>query len=411
MQTAADSKISLIRNIPYAYCTKQFGNRNRHQIQLISFRGHRHFRDDQRPTTDYHKNKNRADRIDSLRVVDDDEVVSVLETIRFDKNATMIILFLHGWTSTPGGKKPTYLASHGHTVVNPALPDENFDEAVRIAQAEYNQHPVDVIVGSSRGGAVAMHIQTSNTPLVLLCPAWKKWGTVSTVRENTTILHSRADDVIPFEQSEELIQNSALPVSALIEVGNDHRLADPEPLMQMLAACERQTNNRTLVDVTVYYLEMLTHTQQSLPCPREGMSILQVPTPSVSYYRSLYDSVGKDYHWRTRKKMSDEDLGRTIRDPSDELHVLHADGSPVGFAELNRRQRDEVELVQFGLIPDFIGQGLGKWFLQWTIDKAWSYQPKRFWLHTCSLDHPAALSIYKKAGLLLFKQEKFQREL
>ena len=62
-------------------------------------------------------------------------------------------------------------------------------------------------------------------------------------------------------------------------------------------------------------------------------------------------------------------------------------------------------------MPEFIGQGLGKWFLQWTIDKAWSYRPKRFWLHTCTLDHPAALSNYLKAGFTLFKQEAMLRKL
>ena len=70
----------------------------------------------------------------------------------------MRILFLHGWNSTPGGVKPTYLKDHGHKVLNPALPDDDFDAAVRIAQAEFDQHQPDVVVGSSRGGAVAMNI-------------------------------------------------------------------------------------------------------------------------------------------------------------------------------------------------------------------------------------------------------------
>ena len=152
------------------------------------------------------------------------------------------ILFLHGWTSTPGGKKPTYLASHGHEVLNPALPDDNFEEAVRIAQAEFDQHKPDVVVGSSRGGAVAVNIDSKDTPLVLLCPAWKKWGTATTVRPNTIILHSRQDDVVPFANSEELVANSGLPESTLIEVSDDHRLADPEPLKAMIDACERVAN-------------------------------------------------------------------------------------------------------------------------------------------------------------------------
>jgi uncharacterized protein len=152
-----------------------------------------------------------------------------------EENDPMRILFLHGWQSVPGGVKPTYFAQHGHEVINPKLPDEDFEAAVRIAQAEYDRHQPDVIVGSSRGGALAMNLDSGNTPLVLLCPAWKTFGTARMVKKNTTILHSRADDVVPFTDSEELAKKSG---AALIEVGTDHRLADQEPLAAMLKACE-----------------------------------------------------------------------------------------------------------------------------------------------------------------------------
>ena len=155
----------------------------------------------------------------------------------------MKILFLHGWHSVVGGVKPTYLTNDGHEVINPALNDDDFDLAVRTAQAEYDQHKPDVIVGSSRGGAVAVNINSGDTPLVLLCPAWKNWGTATTIKQNSAILHSRQDDVIPFADSEELAANSGLPTLTLIEVGIDHRLADPEPLKAMLNACDRLTNN------------------------------------------------------------------------------------------------------------------------------------------------------------------------
>lgn len=94
----------------------------------------------------------------------------------------MTILFLHGLNSTPGGLKPTYLQNHGHEVLNPALPDEDFDEAVEIAQGEFERGKPDVVVGSSRSGAVAMNINSGNTPLVLLCPAWKRWGAATRVK-------------------------------------------------------------------------------------------------------------------------------------------------------------------------------------------------------------------------------------
>ena len=151
----------------------------------------------------------------------------------------MKILFLHGWRSVPGGVKPSFLIENGHEVRNPALDDDDFARALRTAQEEFDAFRPDVVVGSSRGGALAMNLQGGSTPLVLLCPAWRKYGEARAVPPGTAILHSRLDDVVPFADSEELIRISGLPPSALIEVGTDHRLADPGPLRAMLRACER----------------------------------------------------------------------------------------------------------------------------------------------------------------------------
>jgi hypothetical protein len=150
----------------------------------------------------------------------------------------MRILLLYGWQSLPSGVKPTYLAQHGHEVINPALPHNDFATAVHIGQAEVDRHQAAVAVGSSRGGAVAMAIDSCTARLVLLCPAWRKYGTALTVKSGTVILPSRADDVVPFVDSEELARASGLPASALVEVGCDHRRADAEPLAAMLRACE-----------------------------------------------------------------------------------------------------------------------------------------------------------------------------
>src|SRR5687767_3862277 len=138
-----------------------------------------------------------------------------------------------------------------------------------------------------------------------------------------------------------------------------------------------------LVDVKIYYLEMLAHANREAPPPRDDLSVIQKVDLSVAEYRRLYDAVGKEYYWHSRGRLSDGELATIIQDPCNEIHVLHANGEPAGFAELDRRVPNEIELVQFGLLPEFIGQGLGKYFLQWTIDKAWSYGPSRFWLHTC----------------------------
>ncbi len=134
----------------------------------------------------------------------------------------------------------------GHAVINPKLDDDIFDDALQTAQAEYDLHQPNVIVGSSRGGAVAMNIISGNTPLVLLCPAWKKWATVKKLKSNSLILHSRQDDVIPFEDSKELVAISGLPSETLIEIGSDHRLADEESLSVMLWACQVLALNEKL---------------------------------------------------------------------------------------------------------------------------------------------------------------------
>ena len=128
--------------------------------------------------------------------------------------------------------------THGHDVHEPALDHEDFQRALQTAQRAFDQHRPDVVVGSSRGGAVAINILNDSARLVLICPAWKKWGTARTVKPGTLILHSRADDVVPFQDSVELIANSRLPETALIEVGRDHRLADPEPLEALLRGVE-----------------------------------------------------------------------------------------------------------------------------------------------------------------------------
>ena len=295
--------------------------------------------------------------------------------------------------------------------MNPPLPDDDFPQSVQIAEAEFRRHRPDVIVGSSRGGAVAINMQSGETPLILLCPAWKKWGAATTVKPNAIILHSRNDEVVPFADSEELVANSNLSHDTILSIGRDHRLAGDEPLNAMLAACKQIVETSDLVNVTVYYLELLTPVAQSVPEPRDGLTVVEARSPSVRYYRFLYDAVGKDYHWLGRRKLTDAELERILQDPLNEVHVLYVEGTPAGFAELDRSESDEVELLQFGLMPEYIGQGLGKWFLQWALSKAWSYKPKRVWLHTCSLDHPAALPTYTKAGFVQYSTEMIRREL
>lgn len=163
-----------------------------------------------------------------------------------------------------------------------------------------------------------------------------------------------------------------------------------------------------IADITVYYLEMLSHSQRTVAAPRDDLAVLQAKKPTVAFYRFLYNTVGQPYNWHSRGRLPDAELAALIQDPRNEVHVLYAGGTPAGFAELVQRTSDEIELIQFGLMPASIGKGLGKWLLQWAIDKAWSYSPRRFWLHTCTLDHPAALPNYLKGGFTVYKQEAKQ---
>jgi GNAT superfamily N-acetyltransferase len=153
------------------------------------------------------------------------------------------------------------------------------------------------------------------------------------------------------------------------------------------------------------YLEMFAHPQRIVRPPRDGLAVIHAKKLPVDTYRRLYSVVGRDYDWTSRKKLPNAELAALLHDPRLEVHVLIVNHIPSGFAEVDRRIEGEIELVHFGLTPYFIGMGLGRYFLQWTIDKAWSYNPVRFWLHTCTKDHPAALPNYLKAGFAIYKEE------
>src|SRR5262249_47171953 len=123
------------------------------------------------------------------------------------------------------------------------------------------------------------------------------------------------------------------------------------------------------------------------------------------FYRAIYDAVGGRWNWTSRKRLSDTELAEILGDPRVEIHELLVNGIQAGFAELDGRVPGEIELKQFGLVPEFIGQGLGRYFLNWVMDRAFSQALRRFWLHTCTEDHPGALSNYLKAGFVVYMTE------
>lgn len=151
----------------------------------------------------------------------------------------MRILFLHGFGSDPNGIRPTFLGENGYDVIHPALPDHDFDESVRIAQLAFDQGRPNVVVGSSRGGAVAMNIDTGDVPLILIAPAWTNWGTARPVKPGTVILHSAHDDVVPIEGSRELLQRSGLSDDHLVVAGENHRMVDEAAFGALLEIIER----------------------------------------------------------------------------------------------------------------------------------------------------------------------------
>ena len=136
----------------------------------------------------------------------------------------MKVLFLHGLESKPGGSKAQYLEGLGHTVFNPLLPKHDFEESVYIAQEYIDNESPDVIVGSSRGGAVAMASDPKGARVVLIAPAWRRFDVPPQVPQGTVVLHCTSDNLVHFEDSEEL------GVGNLIPCGENHRMSDVDAL-------------------------------------------------------------------------------------------------------------------------------------------------------------------------------------
>lgn len=155
----------------------------------------------------------------------------------------------------------------------------------------------------------------------------------------------------------------------------------------------------------VTYLEMRDTPKRMLVAPTgRKVALMRAEHPTLHFYRYLYNAVGENWMWWERRAMGDDALAEIIRDPLVEVYVLYAQGVPAGFAELDRRKDDEIELAYFGLVPEFIGSGLGRYFMTWTVDAAWHHEPERLWVHTCNFDHPAALSVYQRAGFVPYDQ-------
>lgn len=133
----------------------------------------------------------------------------------------MKALVLHGFMGNSLEKKAR-LEQNGFLVCLPKLSSLFFHIALKQAQKAFDLFQPDIIIGSSRGGAVALKINSGEVPLILMAPAWRRWGKINKTNKPCTIIHGNQDTVIPIEDSVELANNS--PRSKLVIVNDKHRL-------------------------------------------------------------------------------------------------------------------------------------------------------------------------------------------
>ncbi|NII27463.1 GNAT family N-acetyltransferase [Pseudoflavitalea sp. X16] len=165
-----------------------------------------------------------------------------------------------------------------------------------------------------------------------------------------------------------------------------------------------------LQPVQVTFLEMHERPVNTTPAAF-NMHFELLPKPvEVSEYRSYYYGVGKQWYWLDRMVMDDALLYAKINAPNVDIFVLYIEDQTAGFAEFVR-EKEYVEILYFGLLPGFIGKGYGNYFLQTVIQQAWDYAPQHIQLNTCTLDHPNALSIYKKAGFQQVRTSTEERRI
>jgi GNAT superfamily N-acetyltransferase len=146
------------------------------------------------------------------------------------------------------------------------------------------------------------------------------------------------------------------------------------------------------------FLQM--HVKPSLrPVPMDATWRLERATePDLARYRALFHRVGDEYLWTLRLLMPDDELQRYLDDPGVELYVLVTPRGDEGILELDFRMAGECEVALFGVAQPLLRTGAGRWLMNHALEIAWSRPIARFWLHTCSLDHPSALAFYQRTG-------------
>lgn len=163
---------------------------------------------------------------------------------------------------------------------------------------------------------------------------------------------------------------------------------------------------------TVTYLEMTAQpARRQRPVPLERLALMRAENCTFSFYRYLYDNVGQEWLWWFRRAMPEADLKAILSDPLVEIYVAYVAGVPAGFVELDRRQAGHCELAYLGLLPEFIGRGIGGWLLDWAVEAAWNGPGiEKIGVNTCTLDHPRALLTYQKAGFHPVRQQEKEED-
>lgn len=153
----------------------------------------------------------------------------------------------------------------------------------------------------------------------------------------------------------------------------------------------------------VTYLEMRSPADQ--PVIWSPLTLHRVDVPEPQHYRELFKLVGAPWLWFSRLILDDAHLAEIIQHPRVELHsVRDENGREAGMLELDFREPHECELAFIGLVAELSGRGHGKWLLAEAVKRAWREGVDRVHVHTCSLDHPAALSAYRRAGFTPYKR-------
>lgn len=155
----------------------------------------------------------------------------------------------------------------------------------------------------------------------------------------------------------------------------------------------------------VTYLEM---TERPRPKPGSALVPLQlVPLtdPDPARYRALFRAVGGPWLWFSRLRLDDDALRARLTAPGLALYTVQLRKQDVGLLELDFSVEGEVEIGFFGLMPQLTGKGAGSWLMTQALALAWAKKPRRVWLHTCTLDHPKALSFYLKHGFRAYARK------